>query len=185
MKHAFAISGMRGQGRQAWVGAAMACALVGACPAHAGDVELVTGQPLDFGTLLLFGTGTKTINPDGTTSASGVATISGTREGPAEFTLTYRPGNQTRNAIVQITLTQSVSATVLGTTGRVSNLTTDLSGAGQISNGQSVIYTFRSCAPPSCSQTFRIGGKLSLTGSGTDARFSFPVPVTARLVAEF
>lgn len=147
-------------------------------------LEVVPVRSLDFGSLVLLGSGSKQIDPDGTTTSQGLSTVKGAREGPAEFVLVYRPGAKARNAIVQVTLEQAGTLVVKGTTGTLSNLTTDLSGGITSITNRTMVVKMTACAPPSCSLTFHIGGKLALVGGGADAQFTFPLQVTARLVAE-
>lgn len=154
-------------------------------PARAdSNLELVAGSPLDFGSIVVLGSGTKQIGPDGAITASGLVTVRGPREGPAQFTITYRPGKRTRTAVVQLVFASIPQLSNNGTTGTVSNLASDLPGISLFLPGQSQIYTMPPCPPPSCSVSFRVGGRLSLTGGAAGASFVFPLPISARLVAE-
>lgn len=169
------------------IGAAGALLLAGAIPQPAradSSLELVAGSPLDFGALVVLGSGTKQIAPDGAITASGLVTVRGPREGPAQFTITYRPGNRTRTAVVQLVFASIPQLSSNGTTGTVSNLASDLPGISLFLPGQSRIYTMPPCPPPACSVSFRVGGRLSLTGGVAGASFAFPLPISARLVAE-
>lgn len=153
--------------------------------AHAASsLELVAGSPLDFGALVVLGSGTKQIGPDGSITASGVVTVRGPREGPAEFTLTYRPGDRTRTALVQLVFAGIPQLSDNGTTGSLSNLISDLPGLTPFLINQVQIYRMPPCPPPACSVSFHVGGRLSLTGGAAGASFAFPLPISARLIAE-
>lgn len=153
--------------------------------AHAdSSLELVAGSPLDFGSLVVLGSGTKQIGADGAVSANGLVTVRGTREGPAQFTLTYRPERRTRTAIIRLFIGSVPQLSAGGTTGTVTDLVTDLPGLRAFLPGRSQIYTMPPCPPPSCTVTFRVGGRLALSGGATGASFTFPLPLSAQLVAE-
>ena len=153
-------------------------------PATAGTVELVASRPLDFGAIVVLGSGSKQIAPDGTVSNNGLVSVSGPRQGPAEFTLTYRPDSQTRRAVVQISVTSTAAQSSNGSVGTLAGLTSDLSGIGALQAGASRVVTLAPCPPPQCDTVFHIGGELTVSGGSQQATFTFPVQVTARLLAE-
>ena len=152
--------------------------------AAAGTVELVAGPPLDFGAMVVLGKGTKQITPDGLVSASGLATVGPHREGPAEFTLRYRPDGRTRSALILVAMTAPGPATTGATTGAVTALSTDLPGLGALSLGDLRTVRLPPCTAAVCDTAFRVGGTLTLSGGSTPATFSFPLQVTVRLLAE-
>lgn len=161
----------------------LASALV-AVPASAGTVELVAGQPLDFGAMVVLGNGTKRITPDGLVSASGLATVGPHREGPAEFTLRYRPDGRARAALVLVAMNAPGPATAGATTGSITALSTDLAGLGALTLGDLRTVRLPPCTAAVCDTAFRVGGTLTLAGGGTPTTFSFPLQVTVRLLAE-
>ena len=116
----------------------------------ASSLELVAGSPLDFGALVVLGSGTKQIGPDGSITTSGIVTVRGQREGPADFTITYRPGDRTRTAVVQLVFSGIPQLSDNGTTGNLSNLTSDLPGLTPFLINQVQIYKMPPCPPPAC-----------------------------------
>lgn len=153
-------------------------------PARAGTLDLQALRPLDFGALVVLGSGSKQVDPDGIVTSTGLATVSGQREGPAEFTLAYRPDGQTRSATVMFTLGTGGTLSSNGSTGTLASLTTDFPGLGALRPGETRVVTLPPCAPPQCDTVFRIGGRLTVSGGSRQTTFSFPLQVTARLLAE-
>lgn len=162
----------------------LAAGLLAAPPAKAGTVELVAGPPLDFGAMVVLGKGTKQITPDGLVSASGLATVGQQREGPAAFTLRYRPDSRARSALVLVSMATPGAVSAGATTGAITALSTDLPGLGALSLGDLRTVRLPPCAAAVCDTTFRIGGTLTLSGGTAPAAFSFPLQVTVRLLAE-
>lgn len=155
-----------------------------AAPAAGGTLDLAALRPLDFGAIVVLGSGTKQIDPDGSITSSGLSTVSGQREGPAEFSLTYRPDGQARTATVMITVATAGTLTSNGSVGSLASLATDFPGLGSIHPGETRVVNLPPCPPPQCDTVFRIGGRLTLSGGMRAATFSFPLQVTARLLAE-
>lgn len=159
-------------------------AVLAPAPLFAGSVELVPGRPLDFGAMVVFGSGTKQITPEGVVSADGLITVPGAREGPAEFTLRYRPDGRTKSALIMLTLAGAGPQSQRGTSGTLSDLASDLPGIGVLGQGASRTLRLPVCSAPVCDIPFRIGGRLTLSGGASAATFSFPLQVTVRLLAE-
>ena len=164
--------------------AVLLAAGLAAAPAKAGTVELVAGPPLDFGAMVVLGKGTKQITPDGLVSASGLATVGQQREGPAAFTLRYRPDSRARSALVLVSMATPGAVSAGATTGAITALSTDLPGLGALNLGDLRTVRLPPCAATVCDTTFRIGGTLTLSGGTAPAAFSFPLQVTVRLLAE-
>lgn len=157
---------------------------VAASPAKAGTVELVSSRPLDFGAMVVLGKGTKQITPDGLVSASGLATVGQHREGPAEFTLRYRPNGRPRSALILVAMTAPGPASAGATTASVTALSTDLPGLGALNLGDLRTVRLPPCATAVCDTAFRVGGTLNLSGGRTAANFSFALQVSVRLLDE-
>lgn len=155
-----------------------------AAPAVGGTLDLAALRPLDFGAIVVLGSGSKQIDPDGSISSSGVSTVAGQREGPAEFTLTYRPDQQTRAATVMLSISTAGPLASNGSVGTLASLATDFPGLGPLRPGESRVVNLPPCPPPQCETVFRIGGRLTLSGGAQQANFTFPLQVTARLLAE-
>lgn len=163
--------------------AALAGALV-ATPALAGTVELSATQPLDFGAFVVLGSGTKQIAPDGSVTASGLAKVAGPREGPASFNLRYAPDGPRRSAVILISISTASPQTRNGSTGTLTSFATDLPGVPLLTLGETRMITLPRCQSVACNIAFRVGGRLSVSGSGAATSFNFPLQVTVRLLAE-
>ncbi len=150
----------------------------------AADLDLVATRPLEFGALVVPGSGTVRVSPDGSVTASGIIPLNRARPAPAEFILIYRPRGLIGTGAVQLVLNTPPTLTRDGTTGVLSGISTDLPGFSSLIPGQAQIYTFTACRQPTCTVTFRVGATLTLTGGAADGRFSFPLSFTARVVAE-
>lgn len=164
--------------------AGLGAAAISGAPIRAGTLDLVATRPLDFGAVVVLGSGSKQIDPDGTVASMGLATVGGQREGPAEFTLTYRPGAQTRAATVLLSIGAGGGLTSNGSTGTLADLATDLPGIARLRPGETRVLTLQPCPPPQCDTVFRVGGRLTIAGGARQTTFSFPLQVTARLLAE-
>ena len=158
--------------------------LLGAAPAHSGSIEVYAARPLDFGALVVLGDGTKRMAPDGTVSANGVSTVPGQREGPAEFTLRYRPDSPANTAWVRIELAAISPLSADGSTGSVTALAAELPGTSAADMASMRAVRLPPCAATTCETTLRVGGTLSVSGGARQTTFSFPLQVTVRLVAE-
>ena len=57
-------------------------------------------------------------------------------------------------------------------------------GVGRILPGETRAITLPPCPPPQCDTVLRVGGRLAVSGGSRQTTFSFPLQVTARLLAE-
>ena len=170
--------------------AMLACAALSLAPqpAHA-DTPTAFVQPeldLRFGTMAVFGTGTRTITPSGSVSDSGIFPATGDNPGPARFTVGYNRGNEGKNrldVIFLITFGTVPPVTQGGVSATVSNLTSDLPGALTILPGHSVQITITNCRVRLCAVSFNVGGRLDVTSLYGGANLTTPVPVSVTVLS--
>lgn len=158
--------------------------------AHADPASLtvVAQRPLNFGTLMVPSSGSRTLGSDGSISDSGVIAISGEQASPAEFAITYDRGsenNRSINIMVQVFLSGGQTTSTDGVEGRLSLFDTDLALDGGLSSGATGTFTITDCRERRCTQTFRVGARLDVDRSFGGATMIFPLPVTATVLAVY
>lgn len=156
------------------------------------SVTITADQPLRFGTLLVPASGTRTVGPDGSVADSGLFGMDGAPVGPAQFTVTYDRGNNGNQygrggsgnvtILVQVIFAGYQTVRSGGVTGRLSDLTSDLQGAGNQLTGSVATLTIANCSQRRCSETFRIGARLDVTRASGGADLVFPLPATAAII---
>jgi hypothetical protein len=168
-------------------GRALLCAaapvLIAMAPNHALAATAATftataNQPLSFGTLVVSGSGSRTIAADGTSTNNGVLPLGDSTSSPAEFTMTYAHASGIfifYQLLVQVTLPAANSTTVNGVQGTVSKFTTDLPGLPSLLPGQTGTVTFNTCFTATCTMVFHVGGTLNVTSGTKGAQLVFPV----------
>jgi len=163
--------------------ACMAPALIVMAPGHARAATVATftaiaNQPLSFGTLVVSGSGSRTIAPDGTSTNNGVLPLGDSTSSPAEFTMTYTHASGLFIFYllqIQVTMPAANSTTVNGVQGTVSNFTTDLPGMPSLLPGQTGTVTVTNCLAATCTIVFHVGGTLNVTSGANGAQLVFPV----------
>lgn len=159
--------------------------------AHADTPSLTVSaqRPLNFGTLVVPSSGSRTLGPDGSISDAGVIAIGGEQASPAEFAITYDRGsenNRSINITVQVFLPGGQMTSTGGVQGRLSLLDTDLAlDGGGLLPGGSGTFTITDCRQRRCTQTFRIGARLDVDRSFGGASLSFALPVTATVLGVY
>ncbi|WP_298283091.1 DUF4402 domain-containing protein [Novosphingobium sp.] len=165
------------------------CALLAGAPhieAKVPQVLVRADQPLRFGTLLVPLSGSRTVSPQGQITDIGLFEIRNDPVGPAQFTVTYDRGNESRRSIdieIQIFLSGSQRIRVGGVEGQVSQLTSDISGSGGLMTEGSVRLTIRNCRERQCSVSFRVGARIDLTRSAGGASLVLPLSATATVLS--
>jgi hypothetical protein len=156
-------------------------------PFTTSSINITQSQTLRFGTFAVLGKGSKTVGAQGNVSETGLVTLGKINEGPAEFTLTWQRGNNLlvpTTVVVQVSYATSPAVVVSGINAQITAYESDLGGLRSVTPGGTQTYTFLACIRPSCSVTFRVGGRLDVSAGNDGAQLSFAVPVTARIVAE-
>jgi len=146
--------------------------------ATAATFTAIANQPLSFGTLVVTGSGSRTIAPDGTSTNNGVLPLGDSTSNPAEFTMTYTHASGLFIFYllqIQVTLPAANSTTVNGVQGTVSNFTTDLPGLPSLLPGQTGTVTVNNCVSATCTIVFHVGGTLNVTSGTRGAQLVFPV----------
>ncbi len=160
-----------------------AFALIAVTPGHAvaataATFTAVANQPLSFGTLVVAGSGSRTIAADGSSTNNGVLPLGDSTSSPAQFTMTYTHASGIfifSQLLLQVTLPAANSTTVNGVQGTVSNFTTDLPGLPSLLPGQTGTVTLNTCYTATCTIVFHVGGTLNVTSGTRGAQLVFPV----------
>ncbi|WP_420382270.1 DUF4402 domain-containing protein [Novosphingobium sp.] len=154
------------------------------CQAHAAAATFTAtaNQPLSFGTLVVSGSGSRTIAPDGTSTSTGILPLGDSISGPAQFTMTYTHASGLFLFYflqIQVTMPSANSVTINGVQGTISNFTTDLPGMASLQPGQTGTATVTNCFSPTCTIVFHVGGTLNVTSGNQGAQLVFPLQLVA------
>jgi hypothetical protein len=152
--------------------------------AHAAAATFVAActQPLDFGSMVVMGSGSRTVALSGATTDSGVMGVSGDTPTAATFTVTYSRATGDLNIYVltfQVTMPTVAAVTVNGVQGNLTNFTTDIPGISNLIPGQTATVIVAACIAASCGFTFHIGATLNVTAGSTGAVLPFSMPIVA------
>jgi Domain of unknown function (DUF4402) len=142
--------------------------------------------PLRFGTLVVFGSGSRTVRANGDSSNDGVYLVGLGRGGPAQFTVTYDRGDEPLreiNVTYMIVLGSAGPISQSGMSGSLSSFDSDLAGSTTLVPGRAVIQTMPMCITQTCTTTFRIGARLDIGRASGSAPFVLALPVSAKLVS--
>jgi hypothetical protein len=165
------------------------CTLLAAPQAALADIPTAFVTPeldLRFGTMAVFGSGTRIVTPSGGVSDSGILSATGDSPGPARFTVGYDRGNEGNKALAVvfvITFGTVPPVTQGGVSATVTDLTSDLPGALTIIPGQSVEIAMTNCRVRLCAVSFNVGGRLNVTSNYGGANLSTPVPVSVTVLS--
>lgn len=167
--------------------------IAGMLPAHPGaalakvpSVTVSADQPLRFGTLLIPFAGSRSVSPNGSVTDLGLYAVGNDPVGPAQFTITYDRGNESRRLIditVQVFLSANQVIKVGGVEGLVSDLVSDIPGSGDFRTGGQVRLTIRNCKERRCSLSFRVGGKIAVSRSSGGASLVLPLSASVAVLS--
>ena len=149
------------------------------------EVLIVSESDLQFGKFMVFGTGSRTVSASGVVRDLSIVPLEGARTAPARFTVSYDRGNESKHVLdieLEIVLSAPPAVTIDGVSGRVSELETDLAGTGRVSPGQPIRVWMRNCRTRVCSQSFQVGGKISVDRRYGGAVLSVPIPIDATVL---
>ncbi len=141
---------------------------------------------LDFGKMVVVDNGSRRISASGMVTDSGVLSVSGNSTRPAQFTVSYDRGNESRRPLditVEVVLSAPGTVTSGGVSGKLSAFETDLPGYGTVTPGQVVRVTFESCAQRVCSRSFRVGARMDLTRRYGGGTLAMPLPIDATVIS--
>jgi Domain of unknown function (DUF4402) len=150
------------------------------------SLTITQDMPLRFGTLVVFGGGSRTIRANGDSSNDGVYPVGLGGGGPAQFTVTYDRGDEPLREIsvtFMFMLSSVAPMSQSGLSGSLGNFDSDLAGSTMLAPGRAVIQTMPMCITRICTTTFRIGARLDMTRASGSGPLVFALPVSAKLVA--
>jgi len=139
-----------------------------------------------FGAFAVFGRGARSLSAYGGVSDEAIFPIPGSVVAPAQFTVSFDRGNESRRPIdveIQLLLLDPGPVVQGGVSATLSNLATDLPGAASLIPGQPIILTLQRCVSRICSRTFRLGGRLEIARSSGGAQLRIPLMLEATLVS--
>jgi len=167
---------------------ALPIALV-AAPHHAAarpaDVQVTADADMRFGEFAVFGRGSRTLSAYGGSIDEGVFAIPGSIVAPAQFTVSYDRGNESRRPIdvsIEVSLLEAGSVTQGGVTAQLSQFVSDLPNAANLRVGEPIAIQIQHCMERICGRTFRVGGRLDVAQSSGGARLTIALPVQAVLL---
>ncbi len=158
----------------------------GAAAADPPSVSVTHIAELRFGSFLVFGSGSRLVGPSGQIIDSQIYPTPAEPAGPAQFTVSYDRGNESRRPlriVIELALSAAPPVVLGGINAALSNFTSDLPGGGVLAPGQVVTVTLDNCTQRVCSRTFRIGGRIDVHRSWGAGRLTFPLLVDAAVVA--
>lgn len=161
---------------------------MGQACAKAPEITVTTNLPLRFGTLLVPASGSRTVSSRGQITDSGVFTVGNDPVGPAQFTVTYDRGNESRRSLTikaQVFLSGNQRFKAGGVEGQLSQLESDIGGSfGFLTDGQ-IYLTIDDCRERRCSVTFTVGARLTVSRSVGGANLVVPFSASATVLAVF
>ncbi len=150
------------------------------------QVIITADSDLRFGTLMVFGSGSRTVSPAGLVRDVAVVGMEGSQTGPARFTISYDRGNENKHVLdieLDLVMSSPPRVRVQGLEGQLSALETDLPGAGRITPGQPIRITMRDCRERVCSLQFNVGGRLDIVRQYGGADLTVPIPLDVTVIS--
>lgn len=168
-------------------GLLIAAGIVIPAPAHADTPEarIIPDRDLNFGTFMVFGSGSRTITANGAVGDVSIVPLEGNSPAPARFTVLYDRGNSSRHSMdIELELVMSSTAPVRvgGVIGELSAFETDLPQALRIEPGQAIRITFRNCRTRICSRSFQLGATLKVSRTHGGANLVVPIPFDVAVI---
>lgn len=166
--------------------AGLAAVLAGPACAAPPAVTVSADLPLRFGALLVPASGTRIVTSRGQVIDTGLFAIGEDPVGPAQFTVTYDRGNESRRPIdvdVQVFLSGSGKVRIGAVEGELSQLESDIRSAGGGRDEPIVTLTLTDCRERRCSMTFRVGGRLDVLRTSGGAGLVIALGATASVLA--
>lgn len=167
--------------------AVVALGLAGS-PARAAtpaSFSAIANQPLNFGTIVTAGGGSRTVGADGSSSDNGVFPLGSGSSGPAQFTMTYTRASNDHSAyqlLFLFSLPNPGAVNVSGVQGNLTGFTTDLPGVPNLQPGQTATYILPNCVTTTCSVTFHVGATLNVTPASGRANLTFPLVLLTTVI---
>lgn len=150
------------------------------------EVSIIPERALQFGTFMVFGSGSRLVSASGAISDSSVIALDGTAPAPARFTVRYDRGNENNHVLdieLELAISDSPRTRVDGVEASVSSFETDLPGGAQVSSTKPVRMMIANCRARVCTRSFQVGGRLEVTRSFGGADVEVPIPIDVRIIA--
>jgi hypothetical protein len=165
---------------------ALAILLASAAIAKPQEVRVRNQGTLQFGTFMVFGSGSRLVSATGVVTDTTIVQIDGSLPRPARFTVEYDRGNESRQVLditIELVMTAPSSVRFGGVDARLSAFETDLPGHTRVSSGEPMTVRLTNCRSRICSTTFAVGGRLDVTRNFGGAKINIPITIDARIVA--
>lgn len=177
-----------GNARLRWWGTVALGALSCPSPALADPARTTVkaDMRLDFGKMVVVDNGSRRISPGGVVTDSGVLSAPGNTTRPAQFTVAYDRGNESRRPLdVTVEVVLSAPGTVAsgGVSGKLSAFETDLPEYGSVAPGQVVRVALQGCVQRVCSRSFRVGARIDLARRYGGGTLAMPLPIDATVIS--
>lgn len=168
----------------------VALAVTFSCTCRAKEPEIVVtaDQPLRFGTLLVPASGSRTVGARGTVVDAGLYQVGNEPVGPAQFTVTYDRGNESKrsiNVVVQVFLAGAQGVRVGSVEAQLSGLESDIAAVSGLPSDALATFTIANCRERRCTRTFRVGARLSLVRAAGGAEVVVPLTALASVLAVY
>jgi hypothetical protein len=156
--------------------------------AREAEIVVTSDQALRFGTLLVPAAGSRIVSARGTVADVGLYQIGNDPVGPAQFTVTYDRGNESKrsiNVVVQVLLAGGQRVRVGSVEAQVSGLESDIAAISGLPSGAIATFTMVNCRERRCTQVFRVGAKLDLVRPAGGAEVVVPLTASATVMAVY
>lgn len=148
-------------------------------------LKILPTKELRFGSFGVVTNGSRTVSPTGAVTNVSIMPVQGSLTGPAEFSIVYDRGNETKrpiNLVIEVILLAAPPLTQGGIKASVSDFTTDLPGAATLAPGQAVTFSIDNCITRLCTRSFRVGGRLQVQRAYGGGAINIPLPITANVL---
>jgi Domain of unknown function (DUF4402) len=154
--------------------------------AKPAKLEIISQKELRFGTFGVLTSGSRVVSPSGAVTSIAIIPVAGSATGPAEFTVSYDRGNESRrslNLVIEVFLMEPPRVTQGGLSAAVGDFTTDLPGVTSLVPGRPVTIAINNCQTRVCARSFRVGGRLQIQRSYGGGTINVPLPIVANLIS--
>ncbi|MEO1730161.1 MAG: DUF4402 domain-containing protein [Pseudomonadota bacterium] len=169
---------------------AITLSLILSCPAlaqrNSSKLTVVKNKELNFGTFMVFGSGSRRVSAAGAVVDQAVVDLEGSPASPGQFTVVYDRGNAAYRPVdvtVEIVISAPAQVRERGVDARISSLSTNLEDHGQVVFGQAITLQIRNCRSRRCTRSFNVGAQLNVSRHFGGNDVVIPIDVDARLVA--
>lgn len=150
------------------------------------SISVSAEKDLEFGTFAVATSGWRSVSPTGEVRDAGILAFSGSPVGPARYSITFDRGNESKRTVdvlVQVMMSAPRNIVERGVSASLSNLASDLPGAGSTAAGLSATLRIPNCRDRRCVVSFSVGGRLDVAGNQYGANLRIPVAVTAAIIS--